>query len=354
MKKIIGYIVICLISIFLIVFFNNNDFLYKSSIMKINNIKTISDDYDYNDLGIKEIIYKKKISGVITNGKLKSKKISTIYEESYSSVVTEKYKIGDKVFLDKNYEIDGLKRDIYLVYILIVFIIGLFIIGKFRGLLTLFSVIFNGLVFYISLSLYSRGVNLLLLTVISSIIFTTLSLIVASGFNKKTYAAIISVIVSFIILLLLLLLIVFTTKYKGINFNGLSFLTVPGEDIFIEGLLIGCLGAIMDVSITMSSSISELIDKSKDISNSNLYKSSRQIGSDIMPTMINVLFFTYLCSGLPIFVLAIRNGFSVYNYITTNYTLELTRFLSGSIGIVLTIPIATFISIKMFRGGNYE
>ena len=354
MKKIISYLVISVISIFLVFFVHNNDFLYNSTIMKITSIKTISEDYDYNNLGIREAIYKKKISGIITNGKLHGKKINTIYEESYSSVVTEKYKIGDKVFLDKNYEIDGLKRDVYLMYILILFVIGLFVIGKFRGLLTLFSVIFNGIVFYISLDLYSRGVSLLLLTVISSIIFTTLSLIVASGFNKKTYAAIISVIVSFVFLLLLLLLIVFTTKYRGINFNGLSFLTVPGEDIFIEGLLIGCLGAIMDVSITMSSSISELIDKSKNISNSSLYKSSKQIGSDIMPTMINVLFFTYLCGGLPIFVLAIRNGFSVYNYITTNYTLELTRFLSGSIGIVSTIPIATFISIKMFRGEEYE
>ena len=108
----------------------------------------------------------------------------------------------------------------------------------------------------------------------------------------------------------------------------------------------------MDVAITMAAAISELVEKDKNISIKNLKKSSKQIGKDIMSTMTNVLFFTYLCGGLPIFVLAIRNGFSVYNYISTNFSLELTRFLVGSIGIVMTIPIATFTCIRMIRNSE--
>ena len=78
---------------------------------------------------------------------------------------------------------------------------------------------------------------------------------------------------------------------------------------------------------------------------------AKEIGKDIMSTMSNVLFFTYLCAGLPIFVLALRNGFTIFNYITTNFSLELSRFLVGSIGIVLTIPISAFISIKLMKRG---
>ena len=66
-----------------------------------------------------------------------------------------------------------------------------------------------------------------------------------------------------------------------------------------------------------------------------------------MSTMSNVLFFTYLCSGLPIFVLAIRSGFTVSNYISSNFSLELTRFLVGSIGIIMTIPITSYVSIYL-------
>ena len=108
----------------------------------------------------------------------------------------------------------------------------------------------------------------------------------------------------------------------------------------------------MDVAITISSAVSELIEKDKNISTYNLKKSSKEIGKDIMSTMSNVLFFTYICAGLPIFVLAIRNGYTIKNFISTNFTLELTRFLVGSIGIISSIIISTYISIKLFKRGD--
>ena len=116
-------------------------------------------------------------------------------------------------------------------------------------------------------------------------------------------------------------------------------------------LLIGSIGAVMDVAITISSAMSELIDKNSDISSKALNRSAREIGKDIMSTMSNVLFFTYLCAGLPVFVLAIRNGFTLRNYIASNFSLELSRFLAGSIGIVITIPISAFVSIKIMKRG---
>ena len=53
-------------------------------------------------------------------------------------------------------------------------------------------------------------------------------------------------------MLILLLIVTKTTNYKGINFNELSFLTIPVDDIILPELLIGTIGAIMDVAITMS------------------------------------------------------------------------------------------------------
>ncbi len=64
-------------------------------------------------MGLKEKYYYKRITGVITNGKNRGRSKSISYEESFSSVVTDKYKVGDKVFI-KNDSIDGLKRDIYI------------------------------------------------------------------------------------------------------------------------------------------------------------------------------------------------------------------------------------------------
>lgn len=351
-KKVILFLLI-IFSIGILYFVYNDDFLYKQEIIKIKDIETVNTTSSYNELGLEEKYYTKNISGIVTNGKDKGSIKNFKYEETYSSVVTDKYKVGDKVFIYKG-EIDGLKRDFYITLLLIVFIDLIYLVGERKGLLSIISVILNVIIFYIGLSLYDRGINLLLICIIESIIFSIVSLFIAGGINKKTMSSILSVIACVFILLTGMFIIIKFTNYNGINFNELSFLTVPVEDIVLPELLIGGLGAIMDVSITISSSISELIEKDKNISVKNLTKSSKEIGKDIMSTMSNVLFFTYLCGGLPIFVLAVRNGFSPLNYISTNFSLELTRFLIGSIGIIMTIPISTYISIKLFRRGSHE
>ena len=347
-KKRIILIILILLSIISMIFIYNDDFIYKNKILKITKIENIKEEISTNDLGIKEKYITKKITGIITNTKDKGKKETIEYEESTSSVVTDKYKINDKVFIsDKN--ITGLKRDFYICLMLIIFILSLFIVGEINGILSISSVIINSIIFYIGLLLYFKGINLLFLCVIESIIFSIISIYIAGGINKKTNAAIISTIITSLFALLLTIIVVKFTNYKGINFNELSFLTVPLEHIIIPELFIGILGACMDVSMTISSSIKELIDKNPKINKRSLIKSSKEIGKDIMSTMSNVLFFTYICSELPLFILALRNGFSFTNFISTNFSLEISRFLVGSIGIILAIPVSTYVSIKLFK-----
>lgn len=349
MKKIILTFMIVISSIVLI-FVYNDDFLYSKEIMKITSINVDKESTSKNVLGLEEKLYEKKINGVITNGKNKGLKKTISYEEASSSVITDKYKVGDKLIIDSNDV--TLKRDFYLAIMVVIFINLIYIVGSYKGLLSIVSVVLNMIIFYIGLILYFKGTNLLTLCVIEMILFSIISLVLASGINKKTFSAIISVIASTFVMLTLLLIVVKSTKYKGINFNEISFLTVPLEDIILPELLIGTVGAIMDTAITISSSVHELIEKNKRISNALLKKSTKEIGKDIMSTMMSVLFFTYLCAGLPIFVLAIRNGYSIYNYISTNFTLEFSRFLIGSIGIIIAIPISTYVSIFLLKRGK--
>lgn len=348
MKKIV-LIALLMLSAAVLIFVYNDDFLYSAQIMKITGIETTAQEVSHNSMGLKEEHYTRKITGEVLNGKEKGSVKEITYEETYSSVVTDRFRVGDKVFVDGR-ELQ-LKRDFYMALIIVVFVILIYIVGSRKGLLSVASVIINSVVFYVGLYLYIHGLNLLFLCTVEMIVFSVLSLLLASGANKKTLAAVISVVVSTFIMLALLLIVVKTTNYKGINFTELSFLTVPPQDIILPELLIGSIGAVMDVAITISSSMAELIEKNSAITPKELNKSAKEIGKDIMGTMSNVLFFTYLCAGLPVFVLAIRNGFLMQNYISGNFTLELSRFLVGSIGIVITIPISAFVSIKIMKRG---
>ena len=192
---------IIILSIISIIFTLNNDKFYKKDIMKITNIETIDKEVVTNPKGLHEIYNTKIITGVITNNKNKGTIEKITYVESYSSIITDKYKVGDKVFIS-NHDIDGLKRDTYIVSIISVFVLLMYLLGRIRGLVTILNIVFSTLLFYFSLELYFKGISLLLLTIIEIIIFTIISLFIASGKNKKTLSAIISTIISIIILLI--------------------------------------------------------------------------------------------------------------------------------------------------------
>ena len=194
--------ILLVLSISLVIFTCNNDSFYKKKIMKITNIETKNSEESTNPYGFKEIHTNKVITGIITNSSDKGNKEVINYDESSSSIADEKYKVGDKVFIS-NHDIDGLKRDTYITILISVFVIFMFILGKIRGLVTVFNVTLNTIIFYLSLELYFKGMNLLLICIIESILFTIISLLIASGKNKKTMSAIISTIVSTFILLIM-------------------------------------------------------------------------------------------------------------------------------------------------------
>lgn len=346
MKKAV-LIILILLSAAALIFVYNDEALYSQQIMKITDITTENEDISRSPLGLEEEHYTRRITGTVLNGEHKGEQKQVLYEETFSSVVTDRFRVGDKVFVDGS-DLQ-LKRDFYLALVVCILVVLLYIVGSYKGLLSAASVTVNSVVFYIGLYLYINGTDLLLVCVAEMIVFSVLSLTIAGGLNKKTLSAVISVMISTFVMLGLLLAVVKTTDYKGINFNELSFLTVPAEDIILPELLIGSVGAVMDVAITIASAISELISKNADISEQELKKSAKEIGKDIMGTMSNVVFFTYLCAGLPVFVLAIRNGFLLRNYIASSFSLELCRFLAGSIGIVMTVPVSTFVSIRIMK-----
>ena len=114
--------------------------------------------------------------------------------------------------------------------------------------------------------------------------------------------------------------------------------------VYVCVLLCG-LGAIMDISITIASALSELIRKDPSITKKALVKSGKEITKDIIGTMINVMLFTCYTSVIRTIILAVRNNVQFINAIDFYGNMELMIVLCNCIGIVLTIPISLFISI---------
>ena len=355
-KRIISICAVIFLLMAAMVFTYNNYFLYKEDVVKITAVKN-EEVYEKEGLnGEVEKYYNQEITAIIKSGEYKGKSITLNNTCSYSGVKDEGYKKGNYLFVSLSGSEDKLsanilsvKRDMYVMVLICVFILGIVIFAGKKGVLSIISIIMNIIIFTYALNEYVNGKDILKLCNLMIILFTMISLILASGINKQTVCAIISTLIS--VALIFIIYKITKENFEQPEYMMMEYITNPEhlDHIFMAGVLIGGLGAIMDVAISISVAVNELINKDKNISVKNLISSVKEIGYDIMGTMINVLFFTYMCGIIPMLILKIKNGYKFLSIIKFQIPFEIIRFLVGAIGIVVTIPISGFIAITILK-----
>lgn len=359
-NKIRVFSLLILFIIFAAVFIwsNNNYSIYKSTIAKVISVSESFEKTEEGPDGRKENYYNQIITAEVKNGRFKGKTVILKNTYSLSVLKDEKYKKGDDLFInvrENNGEftgnISGLKRDKFIVLLIEVFIFTIVAIaGKF-GVYTLATLVVNISAFIYFIRLYIFGKEFVLINLLMIIFFSTITLLLLGGFSRKNIGAIISTLITTSLIYVLYKL---TIKYGGdLHYELMDYIAGPNdiENIFLSGVIIGCLGAVMDVSITINSAVNEIVNSTKDITVKQLVRSIREIGHDIMGTMINVLMFSYIGGSLSIVILKIINGYNLLRLVQFDISFEIVRFLIGSIGIVAAVPISALVAVLFFRKG---
>lgn len=349
------YITICFLLIGFVtsmIFITNNYELYDRTIVKITNVKEVHREAQVDTHGNEDERATQRITGEIKNGPDKGK--ITEFDNDYIQSLALDYELsaGDEIFLAQDGKATGdIKRDKYFVFAAWIFLIILLAVGKSRGALSALSLLVNALILSIALDIYIQhpSISLSIITLISIVLFTILSLLMATGFNEKTYTAILATLLGTGVSLLIAYAAFQLTGEQGLRYEEMAFLTRNPYTIFMAGLLIGSLGAVMDVAITLSASMFEMYEKNHQISLKTLKKAGYEVGKDIMGTMTNILFFAYVSGSIPMLLIYFKNAAPFGFTVSMNLSLELARALVGGIGIVLTIPIAIYISIFFIR-----
>jgi uncharacterized membrane protein len=356
-KKKLSFIIVFLLFIGSIVFVHNNYSFYEKPIVKVSKTEQIDKTEIKDQFNNKDYFVTQRIMGEVKNGEEKGRKIYLTNKFTFSKANNNEFHVGNDLFVhidanigDNGYlkgSVKDVKRDKYLVLITWVFIFSLLFVGKRQGFYALISLIINAVILSIALEVYihTSEKSLLVICSISVIIFTIISLILVSGRNEKTYAAIIATLLGMFISLFITSVVLWLTSERGLRYEELQFITRPYKLVFLAGLFLGSLGAVMDVAITMSSSLFGLYEKNNNIPAKALIKSGREIGKDIMGTMTNILLFAYISGTIPMLILYFKNTSPLGFTLSMNLSLELARALAGGIGIVLTIPIGLYITI---------
>jgi len=271
---------------------------------------------------------------------------------------------GDEVVLSletedyvlKNAYISNPSRERYLYFLLAVFIGGILLVGARQGLKTVISLIITGwAVINIMLPALLAGRNPIVVTLVVSGGITVITLLVIAGLTRKSLAAICGTMAGVMIGGFLARHILVLTKVNGMGSeeSRLFFYTfaqgkLDFSGILFAGIVVGALGAVMDVAMSIASSVNEIRAVDPGLTFGQLAKSGLNIGRDIIGTMANTLVLAYTGSATPLMLLLIANDIPYLKYINLDIiTTEIVRALAGSIGMVFTVPVTAVVSAAL-------
>ena len=310
-----------------------------------------------------EIGYQKVIAKV-TEGQYKD----NTYEikNNISRLYNYKVEEGTKVVLILYKQNDGnMIWDVYgydrssMIYVLGgIFIIVVIIIGGVKGIKSLVSLMFTLVtVIFLMLPLMFRGVEPMLAAVVSATLSIIVTLSLVSGINKKTVTAIIGTISGVVISGIIAYIFGELTHSSGMTMNDTESLIYIAEGtnlkvkgIMFAGILIASLGAVMDVAMSISSSLFEIYEVNKNIKQIDLFKSSMNIGKDIIGTMTNTLILAFAGGSITTLILIFAANMPYNKFINLEVlAIEIIQGLAGSIGIVLSVPITAAVGSYLCR-----
>ena len=237
------------------------------------------------------------------------------------------------------------------------FLVLLIVIGRMKGVTTIVALGFTGAaLFTVYIPAILSGVNVYMITVIITVFIIFASLSLLNGINKKTLCAIVGNMGGILVSGILALIVNRSLKITGLVDEGFVYLMADDSAMFNlraivwSCIIIGSLGAIMDVSMSIASAMHELAYEMKERSFSRMVKSGMNIGRDAIGTMTITLVLAYVGSSIAsvlLFMLNSRNMMILMNF--EMIVVEIIQAVIGSLGILMAVPITVFFAGWVFN-----
>ena len=214
---------------------------------------------------------------------------------------------------------------------LILFILILAVGGD-RGAVSVMALTGNIAVLSLSVFLLAGGHSPLIITILAGGVISYITLIKQNGKNVKTEAAFLATAIVMLILLFGVYGVIWDSKSGGLNeIQAMQedVMYYYNVDIHINMLhiavcicLLSTLGAVLDTTLSITSSVYEVAAHRKDLSRKELCHSGLQIGREIIGTTINTLLFAYLGESMLLFAYLKTGKFTLATIINSKFLFQ--------------------------------
>lgn len=233
-----------------------------------------------------------------------------------------------------------------------IFVSVVVLIGGKKGVSSIAGLMFTMLcIFFLFLPMVYKGASPVFAAILVVVITTAVTMYFIDGISKKAGAAALGTIVGVIVAGLFAWLFGRAAGISGYNVSDIEELVYVEQmtdirigELLFAGILIASLGAVMDVGMSIASTLNELKEKKEELTVKELFRSGMNVGRDMMGTMSNTLILAFTGGSINTLVLIYAYNYQ-YRQIINMYSvgIELMQGLSASMGVILTVPFTSMI-----------
>ena len=204
---------------------------------------------------------------------------------------------------------------------------------------------------------YLRGYNPIWVGLAITLFLTVLIIALVYGFDRRCAAAVSG---SFLgILVTCVLGVVFTDLFQihgavmsyseSLLYSGYQHLDLT--QIYMASIFLGASGAVMDLSVDITSAVHEVVEKRPDLPWREAVKSGLNVGRAAMGTMTTTLLFAYSGGYIALLMVFMAQGTPLDNLLNYKYVAaEIIHTVIGSFGLVTVAPFTALTAGWLLAG----
>ena len=290
----------------------------------------------------------------IENGIFKGRELKGVNFLSGSLEKDKIFKTGDKALLTISYQGDEIKsvvmsdhyrlnKEFILLTIFAVFLVLFAGKNGFQAILSFFITVL--MIWKILVPCYLKGYSPVWVGILITALLTFIIIFFVYGADKRTIAATSGALLG--VLTTCILGILFTDLFQihgaimpnaeSLLYSGYQHLDLTA--IFMSSIFIGASGAMMDLSVDITSAIAEVVAKKPDITPLEAIRSGMNVGRAAMGTMTTTLLLAYSGGYVSLLMVFMAQGTPIDHILNYKYVAsEILDTVVGSFGLVTVAP----------------
>lgn len=336
---------------------NDSRTFVRGRVVSVDNERLETDPYDHS-----RYLGEQELTVLILEGDQKGDKVSidNYLSQTHNIYVNANQKIIVCADMPEGvvpyYTVFNYDRCLPLGILVVVFAAVMLFVGKGKGLRALAGVVFTLLlvVLFMVQAIY-HGFPPVIVSILTILTGTAVSLLLLNGCSRRTVVSALATVLGVAVTGIIFYISSKTLHLTGFNSdNAEELLVIQGatglsvRSLLIAGVLVSSLGAVMDVAVSLTAALMELVAVDPSVTARQVMKSGFNIGKDMIGTMSNTLILAFAGTALNTMLVLTAYGVSRTQFISSDYlAIELAQGLCATIGVILTVPITTGICAAM-------